>query len=134
IMGDATISSSGDLQIAGSAVDTPEIKDRAVSTAKLGDGSVTRGKMAPWFQPKTVAVPGSFTDGTYSAVIVGHSIGHTNYIASVTPQASLPLVVTYTKGNLIGQDPGEQITVWFKNVSGSTISNFSLSVLVLGLT
>ncbi|HTU14203.1 MAG TPA: hypothetical protein VMF31_03310 [Solirubrobacterales bacterium] len=57
ITGDASISSSGALKIGTAKVDTPEIKDSAVTSAKTADGAVIRRHIPKTFiQTKRILI------------------------------------------------------------------------------
>ncbi len=133
ITGHATVNDAGVLELTQNAVDTAEIKDLAVTTSKIGNGAVTRSKMGSWFQAYTINTPGSVSSGGVTAAIIDHYLGHTNYIALASPLTSGWMNVSWGKGNLIGQEPQDRLTILARNPTTSTISSPSFSVLILGL-
>lgn len=133
ITGDANVSEAGVLEITPLAVDTAELNDSAVTTSKIGTGAVTRSKMGPWFKVYTLTTSGTVAAGGITGAIVNHDLGHTNYMALVTPLTSGWMNVSWGKGNLIGQDPQNTATVLARNTTSSGISSPSFSMLILGL-
>ncbi len=134
ISGDATIDNTGVLTIGGIKVDTPDLKDSAVKVAKIRNGVVTKQKMAPWFNPFSVTISGTYPNGSFGYALVKHELGHTNYTALVTCQGLQPMDVAWFKGSYVGYDQEYNLVVRFQNNTGSSVANPALSVLVMNLS
>lgn len=131
--GDATVSDTGVLDISPLAVGTNELADSAVTTAKISNGSITKAKMGSWFQVHKVTASGTISSGNIGVAILSHSLGHTNYVALLTVESSGSMAVSWNKGNLIGQDSQNQLTVWCKNTSNASVTSPTFTVLLMSL-
>lgn len=146
IGGDATISSAGVLEIGANKIDTPELKDSAVTTAKIGNGAITNPKIVDRAVSlaKTKMKAATFTissidNATYGWADYGHNLGHTNYIAIVSVERTVETFeLSWKKGEFFNfegdYDRANILSVHVRNLTGSVQTSVKVSVLLIDLS